>query len=35
MTLRGDNIVPEFIGILNRYVGSHYAPVQTEEPVPA
>ncbi|MDP9171429.1 MAG: flavodoxin-dependent (E)-4-hydroxy-3-methylbut-2-enyl-diphosphate synthase [Acidobacteriota bacterium] len=35
MTLRGDAIVAEFIGILNRYVGSHYAPVRSEEPVPA
>jgi (E)-4-hydroxy-3-methylbut-2-enyl-diphosphate synthase len=32
-TLRGDAIVAEFIGILNRYVESHYTPVQTEEPV--
>ncbi|MEP6715521.1 MAG: flavodoxin-dependent (E)-4-hydroxy-3-methylbut-2-enyl-diphosphate synthase [Terriglobia bacterium] len=34
-TLRGDGIVAEFIGILNRYVGSHYAPVHSEEAVPA
>ena len=25
MTLRGDRIVAEFIGILNEYVVSHYA----------
>ena len=30
-TLRGDAIVAEFIGILNRYVDSHYAPVHSEE----
>jgi (E)-4-hydroxy-3-methylbut-2-enyl-diphosphate synthase len=46
MTLRGNAIVAEFIGILNRYVGSHYAavhstpvdsgePVHSNEPVPA
>jgi (E)-4-hydroxy-3-methylbut-2-enyl-diphosphate synthase len=45
MTLRGNAIVAEFIEILNRYVGSHYAavhgapvqsaPVQSNEPVPA
>jgi (E)-4-hydroxy-3-methylbut-2-enyl-diphosphate synthase len=28
LTLRGDAIVAEFIGILEKYVGSHYAPVQ-------
>ncbi len=35
MTLRGDAIVAEFIDILNSYVSSHYAPVHSEEPVPA
>src|SRR5665213_2093331 len=33
ITLRGDAIVAEFIGILNTYVDSHYAPVRLEEPV--
>ncbi len=28
VTLRGDEIVPEFIDILNKYVDSHYAAVQ-------
>ncbi len=35
-TLRGDAIVAEFIGILNRYVDSHYAPLvpsSDEQPV--
>src|ERR1700733_4366850 len=31
-TLRGDAIVAEFIGILNKYVDSHYARVKEEEP---
>jgi (E)-4-hydroxy-3-methylbut-2-enyl-diphosphate synthase len=35
MTLRGDAIVAEFIVILNKYVQSHYQPVETEEAVPA
>jgi (E)-4-hydroxy-3-methylbut-2-enyl-diphosphate synthase len=35
MTLRGDAIVAEFIVILNKYVSSHYQPVETQEPVPA
>jgi (E)-4-hydroxy-3-methylbut-2-enyl-diphosphate synthase len=35
VTLRGDGIVAEFISILNRYVASHYAPVPSEEAVPA
>jgi len=30
MTLRGDGIVPEFIGILNKYIDSHYSPVAEE-----
>jgi (E)-4-hydroxy-3-methylbut-2-enyl-diphosphate synthase len=33
MTLRGDAIVAEFIGILNKYVDSHYAAVNAEETV--
>jgi (E)-4-hydroxy-3-methylbut-2-enyl-diphosphate synthase len=32
-TLRGDAIVAEFIGILNKYVDSHYTRVHEEEPV--
>ncbi|HVV47129.1 MAG TPA: flavodoxin-dependent (E)-4-hydroxy-3-methylbut-2-enyl-diphosphate synthase, partial [Bryobacteraceae bacterium] len=31
VTLRGEGIVAEFIGILNQYVASHYAAA--EEPV--
>ena len=39
-TLRGDAIVAEFIGILNKYVESHYThvndtPVKDEQPVTA
>src|SRR5579863_9691996 len=34
-TLRGDAIVAEFIGILNRYVDTHYTPVNEAEPVTA
>jgi (E)-4-hydroxy-3-methylbut-2-enyl-diphosphate synthase len=34
-TLRGDAIVAEFIAILDKYVATHYAPVQTEETVMA
>src|SRR5207248_9505206 len=30
-TLRGDSIVAEFVGILNRYVESHYSPVISQE----
>jgi (E)-4-hydroxy-3-methylbut-2-enyl-diphosphate synthase len=33
ITLRGDAIVAEFIGILNKYVDSHYAAVNAEETV--
>ena len=33
VTLRGDAIVAEFIDILNKYVDSHYAAVNTEETV--
>jgi (E)-4-hydroxy-3-methylbut-2-enyl-diphosphate synthase len=32
-TLRGDAIVAEFIGILNRYVDTHYAALNREETV--
>jgi (E)-4-hydroxy-3-methylbut-2-enyl-diphosphate synthase len=32
-TLRGDAIVAEFIGILNKYVDTHYTPVKEEQPV--
>jgi (E)-4-hydroxy-3-methylbut-2-enyl-diphosphate synthase len=32
-TLRGDAIVAEFIGILNKYVDSHYTRVNDEQPV--
>jgi (E)-4-hydroxy-3-methylbut-2-enyl-diphosphate synthase len=32
-TLRGDAIVAEFIGILNKYVDTHYARVGEEQPV--
>jgi (E)-4-hydroxy-3-methylbut-2-enyl-diphosphate synthase len=32
-TLRGDAIVAEFIGILNKYVDSHYTRVNEEQPV--
>ena len=28
LTLRGDSIVAEFIGLLNKYVDSHYVPVE-------
>src|SRR5450432_1986845 len=37
MTLRGDAIVAEFIGILNKYVASHYVPneVAVSNEVPA
>src|SRR5579884_2839683 len=35
MTLRGDAIVAEFIGILNKYVDSHYSAVAESEAVPA
>jgi (E)-4-hydroxy-3-methylbut-2-enyl-diphosphate synthase len=35
MTLRGEAIVAEFMVILNKYVGSHYAPAAAEEAVPA
>jgi (E)-4-hydroxy-3-methylbut-2-enyl-diphosphate synthase len=34
ITLRGDAIVAEFILILDKYVESHYAPVQTESVQP-
>lgn len=34
-TLRGDAIVAEFMEILNRYVESHYTPVNAEETVTA
>jgi (E)-4-hydroxy-3-methylbut-2-enyl-diphosphate synthase len=34
-TLRGDAIVAEFIGILNKYVDSHYTRVNDEQPVTA
>ena len=33
VTLRGDAIVAEFIDILNKYVDSHYAALNTEETV--
>ncbi len=34
ITLRGDAIVAEFIGILNKYVDTHYTPVaEADEPV--
>jgi (E)-4-hydroxy-3-methylbut-2-enyl-diphosphate synthase len=32
-TLRGDAIVAEFIGILNKYVDTHYTRVNEEQPV--
>src|SRR5450432_2589973 len=32
-TLRGDKIVPEFIQILDEYVGSHYAKSEAQVPV--
>jgi (E)-4-hydroxy-3-methylbut-2-enyl-diphosphate synthase len=35
VTLRGDAIVAEFIGILNKYVESHYTAVESQETVPA
>ena len=34
-TLRGDAIVAEFIAILDKYVDTHYAPVQVQETVMA
>jgi (E)-4-hydroxy-3-methylbut-2-enyl-diphosphate synthase len=34
ITLRGDAIVAEFILILDKYVESHYTPVQTESVQP-
>jgi (E)-4-hydroxy-3-methylbut-2-enyl-diphosphate synthase len=33
-TLKGDRIVPEFIGILDEYFDSHYARDAVKEEVP-
>jgi len=31
LTLRGDNIVPEFLAIINQYVGARYARAESLE----